>query len=99
MGRLSEEEGAFVANLKDQHREADHLYAELKSIARELHGGPPECELQERYRAAAERLTELYRFHIVAEDQTLIAICQRVLQVPELAEISAEMKRRRGLPT
>jgi len=96
--RLSGEERIFIATLEDQHREADRLYAELKAIGGELQSGRPASrELQERYRAAASRLAELYRSHMAAEDQTLIALGQRVLTAPELAEISREMKNRRGL--
>jgi len=96
--RLSGEERRFIANLEDQHREADRLYAELKAIAGELQSGlPASRELQDRYRERATRLAELYRSHIAAEDETLIALSQRILSAPELAEISREMKSRRGL--
>jgi hypothetical protein len=60
------------------------LYSELK-------------ELAVRFRIALSRLCELYRGHIAAEDETLIAIGNRVLAEPELREISREMKARRGL--
>ena len=96
--RLSDEERTFIATLEDQHREADRLYAELKAIGGELRSGlPASRELRERYRVAASRLAELYRAHMATEDQTLIALGQRVLSPPELAEISREMKNRRGL--
>ena len=96
--RLTAEERAFIDNLETQHREADRLYAELKSVAHELRAGSPGPELQERYRAVVGHLSDLYRSHIAAEDQTLIAIGQRVLGTTEMAEISSEMKRRRKLP-
>jgi len=98
--RLSDEERTFIATLGNQHREADRLYGELKAIAGELQNGlAASRELQERYRAAASRLAELYRSHIAAEDQTLISLGQRVLSTPELAKISREMKTRRGFST
>lgn len=96
--RLSDEERTFIGALEDQHRQADRLYAELKAIAGELQNGlPASRELQQRYRIVASRLAELYRSHMSAEDATLIALSQRVLSVPELADISREMKNRRGL--
>jgi hemerythrin-like domain-containing protein len=91
----------FIKRLEDQHREADRIYVELKEITAELQAGspqPPRVELVARYRAAAGRLGELYRSHMAAEDQTLVALGKRVLSAPELLQISAEMKRRRGLP-
>jgi iron-sulfur cluster repair protein YtfE (RIC family) len=96
--RLSDEERTFIGTLEDQHREADRLYSELKAIAVELQSGlPASRELQQRYRTATSRLAELYRSHMAAEDVMLIALGQRVLSAPELAEISQEMKNRRGL--
>lgn len=84
--------------MENQHREADRLYAGLKAIAGELQNGRPASrELRQRYRTAPSRLAELYRFHMAAEDATLIALSRRVLSAPELAEISREMKNRRRL--
>jgi hemerythrin-like domain-containing protein len=96
---LTGEERAFIGTLEDQHREADRIYAELKAIANELQAGPPSDELREQYSAAVRRLAELYRSHMAAEDQTLIALGQRVLSAHELTEISREMKQRRQLTT
>ena len=96
---LSDDERKFILQLEDQHREADRLYAELKAIAAQLEDGQAVSgELQQRFRTAAGRLAELYHSHIATEDRTLIALGQRVLSLAELAEISREMKRRRGLP-
>ena len=96
---LSDAEQKFIVQLEDQHREADQLYAELKAIAAQLEDGQTVSgELQQRFRTASGRLAELYRSHIATEDRTLIALGRRVLSLAELAEISGEMKRRRGLP-
>ena len=96
---LNDAEQKFIVQLEDQHREADGLYAELKAIAAQLEDGKTVSgELQHLFRTAAGRLAELYRSHIATEDRTLIALGQRVLSLAELAEISREMKRRRGLP-
>ena len=97
--RLNDAEQKFIAQLEDQHGEADRLYAELKAIAAQLEDGQTVSgEPQQRFRTAAGRLAELYRSHIATEDGTLIALGQRVLSLAELTEISREMKRRRGLP-
>ena len=80
--RLTEQEAALVADLERQHREADELYARLKS-------GPIDRETVDRFCA-------LYRAHIATENRDLIAAARRVLAPAELDDISAEMKRRRG---
>jgi hemerythrin-like domain-containing protein len=96
---LCDAERKFLVELEDQHRQADRLYSELKTIAAQLEDGQTVSgELQHRFRTAAGQLAELYRSHIATEDRTLIALGQRVLSLAELAEISREMKRRRGLP-
>jgi hemerythrin-like domain-containing protein len=82
--RLTPEELAFLKQLEQEHREAEGLYSELQDLAG-------------RFRTVAGRLCELYRGHIAAEDETLIAIGNRVLAEAELREISGEMKARRGL--
>lgn len=86
--RLSREELDFVEKLEREHQQAEDYYRQLKpAIAA---GDAP------RSRELAGKLCEIYRSHIAAEDTTLIAVAARALSEAELAEISREMKRRRG---
>jgi hemerythrin-like domain-containing protein len=93
---LSGAEVEFLAHLEEQHREADGLFAEIKSMARELEAGA-EAGLTVRFRGVVARLAELYRAHMAAEDQTLIGLGRRVLAEDELRAISREMKERREI--
>ena len=88
--RLTAEELAYIEQLEQQHREADTLYVELKSLAGAAEPG-------DRFRALVARLSDLYRSHIASEDRTLIALGRRALTEVELSAISGEMKRRRRL--
>jgi hemerythrin-like domain-containing protein len=71
-----------------QHDEAEALFAEVK---RDVDGAP------EVLRAKVASLVELYRSHIATEDSTLVPLARTHLSEQDAAEISAEMKRRRGL--
>jgi hemerythrin-like domain-containing protein len=71
-----------------QHDQAEALYAEVKQALE----GPPEV-----LRAKVASLVDLYRSHIATEDSTLVPLARRHLSEQDAAEISAEMKRRRGL--
>jgi len=98
--RLNEADLEFIQSLEGQHREANLIYAEVKRIACEIEASseqPASADVVARYRTATGRFCELYRAHMAAEDQTLIAFGRRVLTGPELRQISAEMKQRRGL--
>jgi len=95
---LSAHERAYVEGLESQHREADHLYGELKGVAADLRAGRTDAETLLRYRQVAGSLCRLYRSHIASENEVLIALGRRELGDAELAAISQEMRQRRGLP-
>jgi hemerythrin-like domain-containing protein len=86
--KLSAVEIAFVDSLEAQHTQAEAIYSRLKGLV----GG------QEigRYRECAEELRALYREHIRAEDEVLMALARRSLDEAEISEISGEMQARRG---
>ncbi|MFN3325610.1 MAG: hemerythrin domain-containing protein [Bryobacteraceae bacterium] len=86
---LTAEELRFLDDLERGHVEAERIYAELKEAVAARSGA--------RSRESAARLCSLYRAHIAAEDTVLIELGRRILKTAELAEISREMKRRRGL--
>ena len=88
--KLSAEELAYVDSLEDQHRQAEAIYAELKTLASEA------ADHVERYRDCAAHLRSLYREHIRSEDEILTRLARRSLSTDELASISAEMRQRRA---
>lgn len=95
--RLRDQDRDYVASLEQQHDEADALYAELKEIVGKLDAGAADARLIERYQATVSRLASLYREHIASEDDALVRLGREHFTEDELRQISAEMKRRRGL--
>jgi hemerythrin-like domain-containing protein len=93
---LSPGENAFIDELEQQHQKADSLYGQLKDIVEELRSQNTP-ELIERYKQTVAGLCTIYRAHIAAEDETLVAIGKRVLGPEELSGIAAEMKQRRSV--
>jgi hemerythrin-like domain-containing protein len=86
---LSTEERDYIAGLERQHREADELYGQLKQI-------PPPGSQTSVYRQVAARFCALYREHIASENHRFVEIARRLLNDNDLAEISREMRARRG---
>lgn len=85
---LAPSEAAFVDSLESQHREIELAYADLKARAAAMPAAS--------YRELAERLREMYRQHIHAEDEVLMALAKRLLAAPDIEQIAAEMKTRRA---
>ncbi|MGA2434260.1 MAG: hemerythrin domain-containing protein [Bryobacteraceae bacterium] len=94
---LTPAELAEIEILETKHREADGIYAALKSVVEELEGMPRSSELRLRYTSLVERFNALYRAHIEFENRELVRMARRNLTSGDLAAISAEMKSRRGL--
>ncbi len=95
--RLLPEELEMIAQLDQEHREADAIYAQLKAVAARLRKNPRDAALGEEYRGLANRLAELYLSHIAFEDRELIRVAKRDLTRDELDAISREMKQRRSV--
>ena len=87
-GKLTEEERAYIAALESQHQQAEDLYQHLRQ--------GPQADLSD-YRSLVARFCQLYREHIASENERLIATGKRLLSAQDLASISAEMRRRRGI--
>ena len=87
-GRMTQEESAYIAALESQHQEAEELYQRLRQ--------GPRADLS-GFRDLVAKFCRLYREHIASENDRLIATGKRLLNADELAAISAEMRRRRGL--
>lgn len=97
-GKITAEEQAYLDELARQHDEAEEAYATVKAIAARIEASEGvTAETAAEYERAVARLGMLYRAHIASEDSRLVAIGTRVLDQDTLAEISKEMKRRRGL--
>ncbi len=86
---LRRDEQQLLESLEREHEEADRIYLELKAAFR--------AGALDRCREHGARLAGIYRSHIATEDSRLMEIARRVLAPSDLAEISSEMKRRRGL--
>jgi hemerythrin-like domain-containing protein len=93
---IPDEDAAYLARLEAEHEEADRTFAALKELAASLEKALVP-EVLDRYRFAAARLRDLYARHIASEDEKLIALGRQALTPDDLAAISDEMKRRRGL--
>lgn len=86
---LTAGEREYMAELEQQHRQAEELYLRLKEI-------PSAGTDATAYRDAVERFCALYRAHIASENMRLMEIARRVLAGGDLEEISREMRARRG---
>jgi hemerythrin-like domain-containing protein len=91
---LAESDRAYLDSLETQHREKEQVYAELKSLAKDLRQSVTP-ERAARYRSLATRLAELYRSHIESENTLLVALGRKCLEESELSAIRNEMKARR----
>ncbi len=86
---LTAQETTFVERLQAEHLEAEELYVALKSTVPELPGA------KAAYLALAAQMQAIYRGHIQAEEEILLALARRDLQTPELDAIAVEMRARR----
>jgi hemerythrin-like domain-containing protein len=86
--KTATEDAAFLAHLENDHQDAEAQYARLKQIV-------ASGEFSE-YAATVARLCAIYRRHIQEEDTMLTPLGERLLSEADLAEIAAEMRRRRG---
>jgi hemerythrin-like domain-containing protein len=82
--KMTAEERAYLESLEHQHREADEVYRKLRDV------GAPD------WRETIARFCALYRQHIASENEKLIGAARRLLGPEQIAEISQEMKGRRG---
>lgn len=92
--KLSAEELEFVAALEAQHEEAEAVFGELKAAVAALDGSEAAAA---GYEECARRLQALYLAHIHDEDTKLTPLARRSLTDAETAEMTGEMRGRRGL--
>jgi len=86
---------ALIETLEAEHREAERIDADLRAAVTrvESDGGAAidDC------RASVAALCAIYRRHIEQEDTQFVPAARAALSPDSLAEISREMKKRRGL--
>ena len=92
---LSSSEIAFVESLEADHRVAQAVYEELKTLAEAMFADPVPQRI-EPYRESAERLRGMYQRHIRTEDEILTALARRSLSIAQIEQIADEMKARRA---
>jgi len=96
-GKLHPVQEELVAALEADHAVAHELYASLRLAVDQIATSPDFDEPAAlQYASLVSRFSAFYRRHISIEDSQLAEISKAVLTGRELAEISVEMKRRRG---
>ncbi len=89
---------AKLDGLEADHRRAELGHEEVDRLCRRwLAAGELTVEETAKLRRILQELAELYRQHIAVEDEELFRLAGRVLSREQLAEVGAEMARRRGL--
>jgi hemerythrin-like domain-containing protein len=88
LGHVAADEKEFLDSLEAQHREAEKLYQLLRQV-------PEAGENLDGYSPLVKRFCTLYREHIAAENDRLIAAGRRILSPEDLAAVSSEMRARR----
>jgi hemerythrin-like domain-containing protein len=94
--RVPEGELKLLGRLEQDHVVAAGLLRTLKQILDAARTRDVDETTEAAFLAAVAELTELFRDHIAAEDEHLIALASRALPDDALREIATEMKARRG---
>jgi hypothetical protein len=84
--------------LESQHREKEAAFAELMVHVKSLPAAPepPSANQMSRLDGLTTRLTELYRPHIMIENERLIPSSRECLKPSDLEAMQREMKARWG---
>lgn len=86
---------AVIETLRAQHRQHEHLHAELSELAPALML-PCAPEVAAAMTSIADRLAAEYAAHIELEERELMPAARAVLDEPALEAMRAEMQGRRG---
>lgn len=89
------ESSALIQELEAEHREAERIDRELRAAVARVE--PGDGSAIEDCRVLVSALCAIYRRHIEQEDNRLLPAARAALSPAALAEVSREMKRRRGL--
>ena len=88
-----------VEALEADHRRADAMHAEVKTLCRQwLDDGPLPDAQRRRLVQLLQDLRQMYTHHIALEDKELFPLAAQVLTARQLQEVGQEMAQRRGLP-
>ncbi len=82
---LTGEDDAYLRELESQHHRVEALVERLRDAA------------PDGFAALADETARAYRDHIAFEEARLIGVARTALTAADLAEISGEMKSRRGI--
>jgi len=85
----------IVADLAREHREMDRAWSRLRPVLQEIAAGK-RAALDLR---AVNRFAQLYAAHIELEEASVYPLAEMLLSREDLAEIGANMARRRALLT
>jgi hemerythrin-like domain-containing protein len=94
--RLPASDLRLLNRLEDDHAAADKLLGDLRGLFEAAQQGHIEAALQSDFIETVQNLTDLFRVHIAAEDEHLIALATSALDSESLIAIADEMKARRG---
>lgn len=94
--RIPASELDLLGRLEQDHIVAAGLLQTLSGILDSVRDGEVDGAMQAKFLDTVEQLTSLFRGHIAAEDEKLIALASRALPEDTLREIATEMKARRG---
>jgi hemerythrin-like domain-containing protein len=84
--------------LESQHREKEAVFAKLAALVDAFPPAPapPSPEQATRFEGLASNLVDLYRVHIMVENQRLISLAQDHLKPSDLSQMLQEFLARRG---
>jgi hemerythrin-like domain-containing protein len=89
---------AQVQRLEEDHRHADAMHGEVKTLCRQwLDSGPLSAADVQRLDELLHGLQQMYARHIALEDKELFPLAAQVLNRRQLDEMGQEMAKRRGL--
>jgi hemerythrin-like domain-containing protein len=84
--------------LESQHREKEAIFAKLAATVEGFPASPapPSAEQASRFEGLVSNLVDLYRVHIMVENQRLISLAEDHLKQAELSEMLREFLDRRS---
>ena len=88
----------LMTMLESQHREKEAVFAKLAAHVAAFPPAPlpPSLEQASRFDGLVSQLVDLYRLHIMVENQRLIPLSEDHLKEPDLGQILQEMRARRS---
>jgi hemerythrin-like domain-containing protein len=95
---LAQEALSMLDILHEDHQTADLAHQEVESLCRQWLADDALAKAScHRLRDLLESLKSIYERHIAVEDTQLFPLARKLLDVPELQAMAAEMAARRGL--